>query len=75
MDLDLSVKKAMGQLLGGRYRWVFQFPGGKRETQGRKERVLPCFEGRRSQKLCKVHYYRWVVRDVWQELDGVATDV
>jgi hypothetical protein len=37
--LDLSVKKAMGQLLGGRYRQDFrdfQVPGGERETQGRR---------------------------------------
>jgi hypothetical protein len=27
--LDLSVKKAKGQLLGGRDRWDFCVPGGK----------------------------------------------
>ena len=31
--LDLSVKKAKGQLLGGRYRWDFQVPGGKGRCQ------------------------------------------
>jgi hypothetical protein len=35
--LDLSVKKAGGQLLGGRYRRDFQVLGGSREIQGRDE--------------------------------------
>jgi hypothetical protein len=29
MVLDLSVKTIRDQLLGGRYRWDFQVPGGK----------------------------------------------
>jgi hypothetical protein len=35
--LDLSVKKTGVQLLGGRYRRDFWFPGGKRQMQGRGE--------------------------------------
>jgi hypothetical protein len=35
--LDLSVKKAMGQLMGRKYRQDFQVPGGKRDA--RKERM------------------------------------
>jgi hypothetical protein len=33
--LDLSVKKAMGQLLGRRDKQDFWVPGGDREMQGR----------------------------------------
>jgi hypothetical protein len=35
MVLDLSVKTAMGQFLGGRDRWDFQVPGG---SQGDKRK-------------------------------------
>jgi hypothetical protein len=37
--LDLSVKKAMGQLLGGRDRRDFQVPGEKREPHGREREL------------------------------------
>jgi hypothetical protein len=33
--LDLSVKKAMGQLLGGKYRWEFW----EKEVQGRTKEL------------------------------------
>jgi hypothetical protein len=36
LDLDLSVKKAMSQLLGGRDRRDFRVPGGKETDAGRR---------------------------------------
>jgi hypothetical protein len=38
--LDLKVKKAMGQLLGGRYRWDFWVPGGKGVLKGGEGRFF-----------------------------------
>ena len=57
--LDLSVKKALGQLLGGRYRQDFWVPGGRgRHKEGEEEGFVfvffPCLGGRRSQQPCEV---------------------
>jgi hypothetical protein len=46
--LDLSVKKAMGQLLGGRDRWDFQVPGGGKEKQGRRGEVSAMLLGKKK---------------------------
>jgi hypothetical protein len=46
--LDLSVKKAMGQLLGGRGRWDFQVPGGGKEMQGRRGGVSAKLWGKKK---------------------------
>ena len=35
--LDLSIKKARGQLLSRGYKWDFWVPGEKGEIQGRRE--------------------------------------
>ena len=54
MVLDLSVKKARGQLLGRRYRGNFQVPGGKGRYKEGKRGFVPCFGGRRMQQSCEV---------------------
>ena len=70
--LDLSVKKAVGQLLGGRYRQDFQVPGGKAGNTRKEKRSSPCLGERRTSQPCEVlggavgcgRSYREVVRDV-----------
>jgi hypothetical protein len=51
MVLHLSGKKAIGQLLGGRYRWVFQVPGRKRRCKVGKS--FPCFGEKRARQPCE----------------------
>jgi len=76
---DLSVKKVMGQLLGRRYRQDFRVPGEKGRLKGRR-RILTCFGRKRTQQAWEVtggagafgHYYRLLVRDVWQGLDRTS---
>ena len=69
MVLDQSVKKAMAQLLGRKYRQGFRVLGGKGDSREEKG-VLPCFGGRRMQESGEIsggavacgHYYRLVVK-------------
>jgi hypothetical protein len=70
--LDLSVKKAMGQVLSRRYRQDFQVPGGKGDRCKGVEGSLPCLGEKRIRQSCEVSggmvdggcSFRWVVRDV-----------
>ena len=75
MVLDLSVKKAWGQLLDGRYRQDFWVPGGKgRHKEG--ERVFFCYG--LEEEECSNHVRFGVRGQKWggsRELWPVATAI
>ena len=55
VGLDLSVKKAEGQLLGRRYRWNFRVPrGGKGDAKGEG-----LFSHALEKKGCNSHIRPW----------------
>ena len=72
MVLNLSVKKAIGQLLGGRDKQDFLVPGGKQKDTGRRGEFTMLW--RRTKQQCEVSKwrpigsYRQVVRGVEQWL-------
>lgn len=53
MVLDISVTKAVGQLLGRRDRWFFLIPGGERRRDTER-RSSPNFGKRRIGQLCEI---------------------
>jgi hypothetical protein len=52
--LNLSVKKAMGQLPGRRYRQYFWVPGGKKRPKEGGTCGSTCFGERRIRQPCEV---------------------
>lgn len=71
MVFDLSVKNAIGQLLGRR-NWQHFLVPRRKETDSREKRVSPFVKEIRTKQPCEVkgglwdcgHSYRLVVRDV-----------
>ena len=83
MVLDLSVKKAREGVANFWVEYTVMtsgVPGGKSRQEERGKSFLPCFGGRRVQKLCKVSggggaracslCYRKVAKDIWKGLGG-----